>query len=696
MLMLRLGGQNEVMVVNPIAKIRAFWQQLRIRTKLSIAFSLITIFSIAVTTESLMQPYEQAMQANVVERNTNLAEQMVHEMTWRFGEKQRMLEVVAQSSTLQSMDPARQQVVLQQMVAQYPDLQLAVVADRAGQQTARWDGQPADAAIQYNDRQYFRELLRTGQTPAAEVLRSRSTQKLGIVMASPIKNERQEVIGALIISLELEKLVHWVEESRFGNSGYAYVTNQKGEVIIHPDIGLVEHGMDRSGLPPVAAGLAGQNGWLVYTHGGEPLLTVYRYIPQTKMVIVVQQPVEEAMAEVQAIKQKSIFVVALLLLLAVLLGLGLADELSWPLARIAAAARRLGANEQPVQLAVTGQDEVGQLAQAFNDMSEQLLRRSEALRASEAQYHSLVDNIHLAIFRTADVTDGQVLQGNPAMAEMFGYPDASALQGARLREFYLDPAEWQALLDLVRTNGVAKLQESLLLRRDGTPFWCSLTVTLQRNEQGAVWLDGVIADVSERRDALRLLELAHEELEEKVALRTQELEAVNDELRKLTQVDGLTGLANRRYFDEFLQQLCQVPKGQVGLVMLDVDYFKAYNDNYGHLAGDDCLRQIARLLQAVVAAEGGLAARYGGEEFAVVLPSCSARQLERITAAIEAQLALLDLPHQYSAVSQRVTVSQGATCLPVATAAKPQVLIETADQALYQAKHQGRNQTVIA
>ncbi len=191
---------------------------------------------------------------------------------------------------------------------------------------------------------------------------------------------------------------------------------------------------------------------------------------------------------------------------------------------------------------------------------------------------------------------------------------------------------------------------------------------------------------------------AHERgLEAKVRARTQELQAMNTRLAALSATDGLTGIANRRRFDEVLasewSRAARSPQ-PLALVMLDVDFFKPYNDHYGHLAGDDCLRHIATALAAHMRRPGDLVARYGGEEFVLLISAANAADAWRMAEDVRQTLAALALPHAASPFGL-VSASLGVA-LHVPTAGEsPDLLLQQADQALYQAKAQGRNQTVL-
>ncbi|HCC7919267.1 TPA: GGDEF domain-containing protein [Klebsiella pneumoniae] len=160
-------------------------------------------------------------------------------------------------------------------------------------------------------------------------------------------------------------------------------------------------------------------------------------------------------------------------------------------------------------------------------------------------------------------------------------------------------------------------------------------------------------------------------------------------LESIANQDALTGTANRRALNAYLAAIWQ-QKTPLALMMIDVDYFKRYNDRYGHQAGDECLSSVAQVLKMAVRAEGDLVARYGGEEFVVVLPGVSLAHATAIAERIQQKIREAGLPHAASAVASEVTVSIGIFAsdgtVPIET------LIARADSALYQAKNKGRNQ----
>ncbi|OPX88728.1 PleD family two-component system response regulator [Pelotomaculum sp. PtaB.Bin117] len=177
------------------------------------------------------------------------------------------------------------------------------------------------------------------------------------------------------------------------------------------------------------------------------------------------------------------------------------------------------------------------------------------------------------------------------------------------------------------------------------------------------------------------------------------LKRYQDILANLSLIDGLTGIANRRHFDEVFDnewRRALRASQPLSVIMLDIDFFKKYNDFYGHLAGDDSLRQVADVLKRTACRAGDLAARYGGEEFSVVLPLTDVDEAFNIALKMHNNVRLLGIPHQQSEVSDILTVSAGVASMIPQQKVSPDILIKEADKALYKAKYQGRNRVIKA
>ncbi|MHC1730045.1 MAG: GGDEF domain-containing protein [Syntrophobacteraceae bacterium] len=203
------------------------------------------------------------------------------------------------------------------------------------------------------------------------------------------------------------------------------------------------------------------------------------------------------------------------------------------------------------------------------------------------------------------------------------------------------------------------------------------------------WLDqfgklagsvGILSDITERKRV-------------EAALRE-----MNQELQRLATLDGLTQIANRHRFDEFLRLEWKRTKREqtpISMILCDIDHFKLYNDTYGHQAGDDCLRSVARTIKGCVRRPMDLAARYGGEEFAVILPNTEADGAVHIADSICKAIRALAIRHLRSSTGEYLTMSLGVTCMIPGEEGSSEMLITLADEGLYEAKSLGRNRVVF-
>ena len=203
------------------------------------------------------------------------------------------------------------------------------------------------------------------------------------------------------------------------------------------------------------------------------------------------------------------------------------------------------------------------------------------------------------------------------------------------------------------------------------------------------------------RSSLRLKDEMEKrrERERELIVMSRELAAANQILQRLSLLDGLTGIPNRRRFDEVLAyewKQAMRSKRPLSLVMMDIDHFKAFNDHYGHLTGDDCLKKVALAMSGILKSPTDFLGRYGGEEFAAILPMTASDGAMAIAAAMRTGVLDLAIPHDYSSAASRVTISMGIATLVPRRGMTAAMLISAADQALYEAKADGRNRIVVS
>jgi diguanylate cyclase (GGDEF)-like protein/PAS domain S-box-containing protein len=230
-------------------------------------------------------------------------------------------------------------------------------------------------------------------------------------------------------------------------------------------------------------------------------------------------------------------------------------------------------------------------------------------------------------------------------------------------------------------SGVDHEADYRALTPDGRYVWIRDVVHVVRTPDGEVEaLVGFMFDISERKK------------------NEQELLRLQGELEALSYKDSLTGLYNRRMFDQVLERewanayRMQQP---LSLILLDIDFFKDYNDHYGHLAGDACLQRVSSLLEAAAVRPRDLVARFGGEEFVLVLPETDAHAAEAVAERCRRVITDAAIPHALSRIESCLSVSVGVGTLVPGDDDSPGVFIEAVDRLLYRAKQLGRNRVVV-
>jgi len=253
--------------------------------------------------------------------------------------------------------------------------------------------------------------------------------------------------------------------------------------------------------------------------------------------------------------------------------------------------------------------------------------------------------------------------------EMIGRPYASFFP-----ESHLDVYNYQVS---IRKRGDDSVYECCLLKKDGKIHWFLISAKALFDDYGN--FEGsfaMLTDINERKEMELLLEES------------------NRQLTELSNTDSLTGIANRRCFDVILEHeysRIRHTNSKLSIIMLDIDHFKEYNDYYGHVKGDECLRQVGRVLQNCIRKSVDLAARYGGEEFACILPDTDIHSAVKIAERIRQSIQELKIEHKKSPVSEFLTASFGVATVQYSSNRSPAEILAIADRLLYKAKLSGRN-----
>jgi diguanylate cyclase (GGDEF)-like protein/PAS domain S-box-containing protein len=317
---------------------------------------------------------------------------------------------------------------------------------------------------------------------------------------------------------------------------------------------------------------------------------------------------------------------------------------------------------------------VGLFALALGAQFRKRQKVEQLLRDRETRYRVLAENAGDVVMQFE--RRGTFTYVSPAAERVLGWSE-QALIGKRCAEY-------------VHPDDVATVSRAFSELRDRTAAK-TITYRMRKADLSHVWVETHFRRTTSDCGLTLEIVAGLRDVTERRAME-EELRTLNRKLASLATTDGLTGLANRRAFDQFLRG--HSGEANTALVMVDIDHFKQYNDRFGHLKGDECLRAVADAIGELARDADGFAARYGGEEFAMVLPQTSEHEATIVAAAVHAAIGDLAIAHPETG-AELVTVSIGIAHKDDAAADVLEVLRE-ADLALYQAKRMGRNRTVLA
>jgi diguanylate cyclase (GGDEF)-like protein len=327
-------------------------------------------------------------------------------------------------------------------------------------------------------------------------------------------------------------------------------------------------------------------------------------------------------------------------------------------------------------------------------------KRAEAARQeSEHRMQKLTDNLPGVIFRYVIEPTGRDRFSyiSPHVIDLFGESPGVFLRDPQRFWALMFPEDEVAIRRMLPAKNLAMAPWSVEYRirlASGAVKWVLTQASPEPTQDGAIVWDGLSLDITERKHAETILYDYRQHLEQQVQERTIALQQANYELERIATLDSLTQIANRRRFDSYMAQEWQrLAREQqpLSLILCDIDYFKRYNDHYGHPMGDDCLQQVAQIMADVIKRPADLLARYGGEEFAVVLPQTSRWGAVQVAEALRAAIQQQQLQHRDSPIGNYVSLSVGVASLFPTLDGSPKDLLQAADQALYQAKQQGRD-----
>ncbi|MFA6901094.1 MAG: diguanylate cyclase, partial [Desulfurivibrionaceae bacterium] len=442
--------------------------------------------------------------------------------------------------------------------------------------------------------------------------------------------------GVIAIDCSIDKVVHLLAQHDEYKTEFSFVVDRSGKIIMHPDQSLLG-----KSLPEITKAFQrNSQGDFTYRLDNVDDVAHYSRSNSTGWTVVT---VVEKREILRPIITQVLFLIGLTGVIAVFLGLVqsilLSRRLSRPLVELGKKIKATIAGDEPdVDEYVYPNNEIGSMAWEIGQLAKKELNaKTRELQESEETYKTILmaspDDITIA-----DLS-GRILMVSEAAHRIFGYPPGEG-PGMSVMDFIVPEDHERAQVNIMKMlhENYPGPNEYRALRKDGSRLDIEVNNSLIRDRQGnPVRMVLIVRDITSRKKAeQQIQELVHQ------------LEIERDLAQSNSLTDSLTGLSNRRFFDNALRTEFSRHKrsgSQLSLIMLDVDHFKKYNDHYGHLEGDACLRQIAETLKTVVERAPDILARYGGEEFVAILPDTDSRGAAALAQRIGESVLRLALPH---------------------------------------------------
>ncbi|MBM7868339.1 HAMP domain-containing protein [Heliobacterium gestii] len=346
----------------------SWFTKLRLRSKLVLSFALIGIMPLLTVTAITTSMSQQELTKNAYDSNQAFASNLAANLENTFASRVTVLKIMSQTPEIASMDPARQLPAMQAAGSQFDDMAGLIVVRADGQQTVRTEGQLQNIA----DRKYFQDLQKGLPLVISDVLLSKGTGKPSVIVGVPLKDSQGRFAGGLLGVLNLEKLATIVDDVKVGQSGYAFVTDNSGRLLAHPNAELIRQQTDLSALPPVQKALHGETGSISYDFEGVRKLSGYDVVTETGWAVVTQVPETEALAAAKKQLTTGILIAAVAIALALGFAFYLAAALVRPITKVMEGAKAVADGDLTATIEVDSQDEMGDLAASFTRMTGQL------------------------------------------------------------------------------------------------------------------------------------------------------------------------------------------------------------------------------------------------------------------------------------------------------------------------------------
>lgn len=559
-----------------------------------------------------------------------------------------------------------------------------------------------------------------------DVYISSDIQQKTLAFSAPIfAKEDNELLGVVVHRVFPEKLFRIIiGRTGLGQTGEVYLVNKDGYMITPSrfvDEVFLEQKIDLrySEYTTPSDNLSKEDVHIHKDYRGIEVLAVHTEILEMNWHLIAEIDTEEAFASVTQLTNTLLTIFIIILSISLFVSIFISNSITKPIRKLHMGTEEIAKGNLDYKVGTRSSDEVGQLSRAFDEMTTNLKKSREELEEYSRNLENKVEertgelsdinqnlkkeitkrkqiegNLYksqqefISLFKSSPEAlvytdeESNILDINPRFTELFGYT-LEEVEGRNIYDGMIHTSdkieEGKRLGKIAKSKGYFTC-ETIRKKKDGTLFPVSISgsdITIGGQLKGMLV---IYIDTTERKKI------------------EKELKKANEKLKRLTYVDGLTEVNNRRYFEEFSDKEWNRAirnSTPFSLIMIDIDFFKRYNDTYGHLKGDECLRKIAGITKQTIKRSVDFVARYGGEEFIVVLPDTDIEAAARLAEIIRVNVEATAIEHSDSSISKFVTISLGVASIIPKRNTKSDSLLSEADKALYRAKQEGRNRVVV-
>lgn len=546
------------------------------------------------------------------------------------------------------------------------------------------------------NQEYFNQAIK-GNNYVSDLQIGRLSEEPRIYISTPVRNNSNEIQGVLLAILDLETIENTINSINMDRDEESYIVDREGYMVTkskNTDDFLEDNQLDKSYpyikieskiFDKAQKKVAIKNSYINYR--GERVYGSYEWAVDGKLLIITEISTKNGLINFLKHVMLITSIVLLVFIIFIIVAYKISNRFTDPIEKLMDGVKiiKAGNYEHTIDKdsIKDAPMEIFELCEAFDQMATTINDNVQLMQRSEERLRKVVETIPsgLVIYNPSGKIDfinykaEQILGlGTNSLANFKQYINTWAFTD--IEGNYLTEGD-MPFSRIIKCNCSINDLELYAIKPDGTKIILSVNGSpMYDSSNRIVSILLTISDITEQKKT---------ELQLKTA---------NQTLESLSFLDSLTGVANRRRFEVYYQHEWRRAirnSTSLSIIMLDLDFFKAFNDSYGHQAGDLCLKRVASITKESLNRPGDLIARYGGEEFIIVLPETDEHGAAIVAERIRQKVEGLQIKHNYSLISQYVTISLGvATCIPTIESDSSQI-IEKADKGLYRAKKEGRN-----